>query len=303
LQVGLARMEYLYPRLANSYTELSRQRGGNKNKGQGETQIEVDRRLIQDRIQRFKLMIEEVRVQRNLTRKSRTQQGTPSIALVGYTNAGKSSMHRSLCGSDAYVADALFATLDPTARQCELPGKKTVVMVDTVGFIRKLPHGLVDAFKATLEEAVYADVLIHVLDASSPWAGAHYQATLEVLAEIGAKDIPMILALNKIDQLENWHDIKEYFAARHQGPVVGVSAVSKAGLPELLETLEQVLHADSTVCTVKFGYGDGKTLAWLYAAGAVLERIEEDDGSLLTLRLNSEQFSRLTNAGFAFLSS
>lgn len=299
LQVGLARMEYLYPRLANSYAELSRQRGGSRNKGQGETQIEVDRRLIQDRIHRFKEMIEDVRAQRSLTRKSRHQQGISSVALVGYTNAGKSSLHRSLCQADTFVDDALFATLDPNARQCDLPGGKTVVMVDTVGFIRKLPHNLVDAFKATLEEASFADLLIHVIDLSSPWANAHWQATVEVLEEIGAAGLPVVLALNKIDRVPEWPDLLRWFEGRHRGPVVPISAHSGQGLPELLAAVETCLHDGTVLKRVQLGHRDGKIISWLYDIGAVVERSDNDHGPLLVLRLHEAELMRLVDCDLA----
>ncbi len=299
LQVGLARMEYMLPRLANSYTELSRQRGGNKNKGQGETQIELDRRLIQDRIHKFKELIEDVRAQRNLSRKGREQAGTPSIALVGYTNAGKSSIQRAICNSDTYVADALFATLDPSARQCLLPSGKSSVLIDTVGFIRKLPHGLVEAFKATLEESTKADVLVHVVDVASPWAMAHYQATMEVLKEIGAGEQPVVLALNKIDKQETWKDLQVWFEKCHNGPVVPVSAVGKIGLEELLSAIDLVLNAGSKEGELQLSHRDGKILSWLYSQGAVLERWDTDEGPRLKVCVNAEQEMRLADAGFA----
>jgi len=206
LQAELAELLYALPRLSHKYVDLSRQRGGRYGtRGEGETRLETDKRKIRDRIALLKGEIETVRQTRRLQHKQREKQGTPVCALVGYTNAGKSSLHRALTGSDVLVEDKLFATLDPTARRVSHMGpsgtRKNIIFVDTVGFIRRLPHNLVDAFRATLEEAAQADLLIHVLDAANRSRAAHSAAVLETLRSLGAGEIPLITALNKADLL------------------------------------------------------------------------------------------------------
>lgn len=201
LQVGLARMEYSLPRLRRAWTHLERQKGGaGLRGGPGELQLEVDRRIVMDRIRHFKHQLKEVRKQREIQRKSRHGRPVPTAAIVGYTNAGKSSLLRALTGAEVFVEDKLFATLDTTTRRLMLPNNQPLLLTDTVGFIRKLPHQLVEAFKATLEEAVEADFLVHVLDISHPKVEEQYAVTNQVLQELGAHDKPTIIVLNKIDQ-------------------------------------------------------------------------------------------------------
>jgi len=199
LQVALARMEYSLPRLTRAWTHLSRQRGRGSLGGEGETQLEQDRRVVRARIAQLKAELAEVVRQRAVQRSRRQRVPVPTVAIVGYTNAGKSSLLNALTGAHVLAEDKLFATLDPTTRQLELPGNRKVLITDTVGFIRRLPHGLVEAFKATLEEVVVADLLIHVLDATNPQVDKHRTTTLEVLAELGAGDRPTITVFNKID--------------------------------------------------------------------------------------------------------
>jgi GTP-binding protein HflX len=200
LQVGLARMEYSLPRLRRAWTHLERQRGGaGLRGGPGELQLEVDRRVVENRIRQFKKQLAEVRKQRAVQRQGRQGRPVPSAAIVGYTNVGKSSLLRALTGADVFIEDKLFATLDPTTRRIELPNNQPLLLTDTVGFIRKLPHQLVEAFKSTLEEAVEADFLVHVLDASHPKIEEHYRVTNQVLAELGAADKMTVVVLNKID--------------------------------------------------------------------------------------------------------
>jgi len=304
LQVELARMRYLLPRLASSYANLSRQRGGAKgNRGQGETQIEVDRRAIQNRIHHVEERIKEVRERRGVSRKQREVRRVPTIAIVGYTNAGKSSLHRSLSGSQTMVADALFATLDPTVRQVRLPGGTDAVVVDTVGFVRRLPHDLVKAFKSTLEEAALADVLIHVVDSSSPWALEHLKASTLVLAEIGAGDCPVILVLNKIDKATNLQELSTTCVLEGFDEPIGVCALNGQGFVKLLEKVEATIHERSVVRELLLPYSDGKTLAWLYAQGCILERLDQEQGVFLRLRLAKEQEMNLCSNGFAFSST
>jgi GTP-binding protein HflX len=241
LQAELAELLYALPRLSHKYIDLSRQRGGSYGtRGAGETRLETDRRQIRQRITLLKGEIETVRRNRAVQRRQREKQGTPVCALVGYTNAGKSSLHRALTGSDVLVEDKLFATLDPTARRVSRLGssgvRKAVIFVDTVGFIRRLPHNLVDAFRATLEEAAQADLLIHVLDAADPAREEHRSAVMETLRALGAGEIPLITALNKADLLG-----QEERAALQVSDSAMVSAINREGLESLWNLIEKTL--------------------------------------------------------------
>ena len=246
LQVELARMQYALPRLARMWGHLDRESagsgggaGGGASRGMGEKQIEVDRRLAYQAIDRAKREIEAVRQQRKTQRKEREKFATPHAAIVGYTNAGKSTLLNTLSGADVMAKDMLFATLDTTTRRIELPDGQPLLITDTVGFVRNLPHRLVEAFKATLEEATLADFLIHVLDATSPEIERLHDTTLEVLKELGADDKEVITVLNKIDRISNPFELialeKKYPHALH------ASAVTGLGLEELLATCSEVL--------------------------------------------------------------
>ena len=246
LQVELARMQYALPRLARMWGHLDRESagsgggaGGGASRGMGEKQIEVDRRLAYQIIDRAKREIEIVRKQRKTQRKEREKFETPHAAIVGYTNAGKSTMLNILSGADVMAKDMLFATLDTTTRRIELPDGQPLLITDTVGFVRNLPHRLVEAFKATLEEAALADFLIHVMDATSPEIERFHDTTLEVLAELGAADKPIITVLNKIDRVTHPFELialeKKFPDALH------ASAVTGLGLEELLQLCTQVL--------------------------------------------------------------
>jgi GTPase len=200
LQVELAQLEHMSTRLVRGWTHLDRQRGGGIGaRGDGETQYENDRRLIGDRIDALKVRIVKVQKQRNTQRRARVRSGVVNVALVGYTNAGKSTLFNKLCGAKVYAADQLFATLDTTLRKLYVPQAQNIVLSDTVGFVRDLPHGLVEAFRATLTEAIEADLLLHVVDGASPWRDDQIAAVNTVLAEIGADEIPQIVVMNKID--------------------------------------------------------------------------------------------------------
>jgi GTP-binding protein HflX len=199
LQVALARMQYSLPRLTRAWTHLSRQRGKGGMGGEGETQLEQDRRLVNDRIVRLKVELAEVQKQRGVQRQKRQRVPVPTASIVGYTNAGKSSLLNKLTGAHVLAEDKLFATLDPTTRQLVLRGNQKLLVTDTVGFIRRLPHRLVEAFKATLEETIIADFLIHVLDVTNPNFDKHYATTLSVLGELGAANKTMLTVFNKLD--------------------------------------------------------------------------------------------------------
>lgn len=239
LQVQLARMEYSLPRLARMWTHLDRQGGGVGARGEGEKQLETDRRLARKRIDRVKAQLEDVRKQRTTQRKERERMPVPHASIVGYTNAGKSSLLTALTGAQVLAEDKLFATLDTTTRRIELPDGQPLLLTDTVGFIRRLPHRLVEAFKATLEEALLADFLIHLLDASDPEVYATYQTTHEVLTELGAEEKRRLLVLNKIDLIEDPAQRKEL--ERHFPEACFISVHSGQGLDELQHRMSGML--------------------------------------------------------------
>jgi len=250
LQAELAELLYALPRLSHKYIDLSRQRGGRYGtRGAGETRLETDRRRIRQRIGFLEEEIEEIRRSRKLQRKQREKTGTPVCALVGYTNAGKSSLHRALTGSDVFVEDKLFATLEPTSRRVSRLSpagvRKNIVFIDTVGFIRRLPHNLVTAFRATLEEAAQADILIHVLDAADPDLKNHHETVLEVLRELGAGEIPLITVLNKADLLtpDQMASLEAELLAfpGSDGEYATVSAKNREGLESLWKLIEKKL--------------------------------------------------------------
>ena len=251
LQVELARMQYALPRLARMWGHLDREggsgggQGGGAARGMGEKQIEVDRRLANLSIDRCKRELEQVRKQRRTQRKEREKLETPHAAIVGYTNAGKSTLLNALSGADVMAKDMLFATLDTTTRRIDLPDGQPLLLTDTVGFVRNLPHRLVEAFKATLEEAVLADFLIHVLDATSPEIERFHRTTLEVLDELGAEGKPTITVLNKIDLVEDPEQIASL--ARMFPDALRISAFTRAGLDLLLDACSAAL-ADRVRC-------------------------------------------------------
>lgn len=292
LQVALARMQYSLPRLTRAWTHLSRQRGGARgNRGKGETQLETDRRLVLNKIANLKKDLSKVREQRDVRRKKRMERPVPSVSIVGYTNAGKSSLLNAISGADVLVENKLFATLDPTTRRVQLSGGREFLMTDTVGFIRKLPHDLVDAFRSTLEEAVLADVVIHVADAGNPELDEHIAVTENVLRELGAVDKSLILVLNKIDTLEPGE--KDGFRFRYPDGLP-VSAHTGDGLDELLERLGGALDASRQVVTLKLPQDRWDLRSMLHKQSTVIAEEYEDDGLILTVRLSAEEQGRLS---------
>ena len=297
LQVELAALSYQKSRLVRSWTHLERQRGGaGFMGGPGETQIEMDRRMIGKRIARINLDLKEVRRTRGLHRNARQRVPYPVVALVGYTNAGKSTLFNRLTGADVVVADQLFATLDPTMRAITLGDGQKAIISDTVGFISNLPHELVNAFHATLEELTEADLVLHVRDISHPDTEIQKTDVFEVLAEIGEdKDFakPVIEVLNKIDRLDA--ETREYHlnkTGRTDAPTAAVSAITGEGCEALLEEIARFLSERFETIEVTLSYADGAETAWFYEHGEVLERDDAEDGVHLKVRLAPENIAR-----------
>jgi GTPase len=278
LEVELAQLKHIATRLVRGWSHLERQRGGGiGNRGPGETQLETDRRLLGKRVKTLTARLEKIQQQRGTGRQQRAGIPIPSLALVGYTNAGKSTLFRALTGADAYIADQLFATLDPTVRRITLPGNTPVVVADTVGFIRELPHELVAAFKSTLTEAREATLLLHVVDVSDPRRDEHIDEVNRVLAEIGAADLPQILVFNKIDRLEAAPRIERDENGRVSH--VWLSAIRSEGLAELLEAVAERLARVARRATLRLPVSAGEIRARLYAANLVRAERIADDGS------------------------
>lgn len=288
LQVELAQYEYFLPRLTGQWTHLARQAGGGGGRtgsaggvglrGPGETQLEVDRRAIRSRIAHLKQELEKVRAHRMRYRAQRKRSRLPTVALVGYTNAGKSTLLNRLAKAEVYAADQLFATLDPTTRRVELPGGYQALLTDTVGFIQKLPTGLIAAFHATLEEIAEADLLLHVVDISHPNALNQFQAVQETLQEIGAGHIPTVTALNKVDRLARPQAALE--TLRNFPKAVAVSAQHGTGQVELLRVVQEELYETYVPVIVRLPYQEGALISLFHETGQV-ERIEHGRGGVV----------------------
>ncbi len=292
LQVGLARMEYSLPRLTRAWTHLSRQKGGTKGtRGEGETQLEVDRRIVLRKITRLEKELIKVRKHRETLRKQRSSVPIPTGAIVGYTNSGKSSLLNILTGADAFVEDKLFATLDPTTRKVTLPEGQKILLTDTVGFIRKLPHKLVDAFRSTLEETVLADFLIHVLDISHPEVEEQYKITMEVLEELGAGDKPMIVVFNKIDLKEN--PLESNNIESNHPEALYISTKTEEGIGNLSEKIEEFLNRDKHIITVSIPADRYDLISMIHREGNVLEEEYIDTGSIIKARVPVKAYNKL----------
>jgi len=287
LQVELARMQYSLPRLARMWSHLDRQRGGGGGKGaargEGEQQIEVDRRLARKRIDRIKSELAIVRKNRRTQRKQRAGEGVPQASIVGYTNAGKSSLLNLLAGSDVMAEDKLFATLDPTTRKIELPDGQPLLLTDTVGFVRNLPHRLVEAFKSTLEEAVLADFLIHVLDASSPEVFTFYETTISVLKELGAGDKPTVIVLNKTDLLDDPVPQLQDLQARFNQDAVIFSAKEKIGVDDLTSRMSALLVHRVCRLNLRIAQSRQDLVALLHREAKILHQDYEGNDILLNV--------------------
>ncbi|HKV43651.1 MAG TPA: GTPase HflX [bacterium] len=275
LQVELAQMMYLLPRLAGRGVVLSRLGGGIGTRGPGETKLESDRRRIRARITDLERAIAAMRQHRRLQRQVRHDAALPLVALIGYTNAGKSSLLNSLTEAGVMTADKLFATLDPTVRKARLPNHRPVLLVDTVGFIQKLPHDLVAAFRATLEEVAEADLLVHVIDGAHPRWAEQMAAVEDVLVELGAAETPRVNAINKLDRItrEELRDIQAEIP-----DAVPISALHRVGLVNLLRRISQRVPDPARRVSLVIPYADGRVLAQIYAHGRVLRRDDRDDG-------------------------
>jgi len=302
LQVELAQYEYRLPRLTQAWTEraMTRQAGGRAGgstggvgvRGPGETQLEMDRFAIRRRISQIKRELETVRSSRARQRQQRRREGLPTVALVGYTNAGKSTLLNALTGSTVYVADQLFATLDPTTRRVTLPGGAIVLFTDTVGFIQKLPTDLIAAFRATLEEVLEADLLVHVIDVSHPHAIEQARAVFATLKEIGAGELPIVNVLNKIDRLE---DPDSACAALGDLPdSVAVSALTGQGLAALLDEVEEVLESEMRRIKVLVPFDRGDLVSLIHERGLVLKETHQEGGTLIVGQVPEGIASQLT---------
>ncbi|MGI9244731.1 MAG: GTPase HflX [Verrucomicrobiales bacterium] len=287
LQVQLARMEYSLPRLARMWGHLDRQGGGSGGgkggaaaaRGEGEKQIEVDRRLARKSIDKVKEELAMVRKQRDTQRKERTRVPVPHAAIVGYTNAGKSSLLNLLSESEVLAEDKLFATLDTTTRRITLPDAQPLLLTDTVGFVRRLPHGLVESFKATLEEAIIADFLVHVVDASQPGAYGHYQTTMEVLKELGADTKRILLVVNKIDLVDDAERRRELEV--HFSGAVFVSVKTGVGIDLLLNKMSEMLLDRVTRVTMRIPQARADVAAMLHRDGLVISEDYEGNEILI----------------------
>jgi len=284
LQVELAQLQHLLPRLTRYWSHLSRQKGGiGMRGGEGETQLEADRRKVQERIDRIKVELELVQRQRTTQRYGRQRSQWPLASIVGYTNAGKSTLLNKLTGANVLAENKLFATLDPTTRRLRLPTNQNALLSDTVGFIRKLPHRLVDSFKATLEEVVQADLLVHVVDVSHPQAEAQIDAVNEVLKEIHADGKPTLMVFNKIDKVELPEIVQRFL--RHYHPAVAISAATGDGIPELLNALGAELRPIREFLQLKVPHEASDVIARLHDVGQVIERNYEGESAMFKARI------------------
>ncbi len=303
MQVDLARMQYALPRMTGMWKHLDRQRGGSGGgkgggaaaRGEGEKQIEVDRRLARERIEAIRDELEVVRRQRGTQRKERTRQGIPTAAIVGYTNAGKSSLLNLITGAGVLAQNILFATLDTTSRKIELPDGQPLVLTDTVGFIRNLPHRLVEAFKSTLEEAVLADFLIQVVDASDEDALRHYETTCEVLNSLGAQDKPMVVVWNKCDLIPE--EVREVtlqaLSAKVSCPSLSMSVLESRGMDALLASCVEMLSHRVERQKYRIPLAESRIIAIMHRDGKVLSTEYEGNDAIVEAILPKEFAARI----------
>ncbi|WP_309088314.1 GTPase HflX [Domibacillus sp.] len=293
LQVEMARLQYMLPRLVGTYVALGRQGGGSgfKNRGAGETKLELDRRKIESKISYLRKELAKISEQRTVQRRQRQKNNLPVAALVGYTNAGKSTVMNAMLGTyggdggEVFEKDMLFATLDTSVRSIELPDKKEFLLADTVGFVNKLPHHLVKAFRSTLEEAAFADVLVHVIDVSSPQFETMIDITEKTLADIGAENMPVVYVYNKADRAG-----VEY--PQTAGDSVYISAKERAGISELTNKLKEHLFKDYVRCTLLVPFDEGEVVSYFNEHAAVLETEYEENGTKLTVECHRKDYEK-----------
>jgi GTP-binding protein HflX len=291
LQVELALLNHLATRLVRGWTHLERQRGGIGLRGPGETQLEADRRLIRRRIKTINARLAKLRTRREQSRRARKKTTIPIVALVGYTNAGKSTLFNLLTGATAYVADQLFATLDLTFRRADFPKIGPIIFIDTVGFIRHLPHDLIDAFHATLEEVTEADLLLHIVDAHTENRETNIKQVNSVLESIGAQDVPTLLVYNKIDLLSG---SEQDYNEQNQTKYVSISASQGRGIGKLINAMTDCLCQDVVTCEVLLSPSQARLRASLYARQAVLsEQIDKEGYYHLSIRLLRVELEKL----------
>ncbi len=294
LQVELAQLKHMSTRLVRGWSHLERQKGGIGLRGPGETQLETDRRLLRDRIKQLEKRIEKARAQRELGRRSRKKTDLPTITIVGYTNAGKSTLFNALTTVDVYAEDRLFATLDATLRRVHLPGAGPVIFADTVGFIRHIPHDLVAAFRSTLEETREADLLIHLVDASDPLREEKMADVQQVIAEVGAEDVPQLLVMNKIDRLQPPLEPRIDWDEEGRAARVWISAKTGAGLDLLQQAVASHFKGRYHRVQVRLPVTAGKLRAQLYELGEVLGELFDETGApILDIRLTDAQYQQL----------
>jgi GTPase len=295
LQIELAQLQYLLPRLTRMWNHLSRQTGGIGTRGPGETQLEVDRRRVQERIARLERELEGVRKVRSVQRRGRRRHQWPVATVVGYTNAGKSTLLNLMTGADLLAADKLFATLDPTTRSFVLPNKQRVLLTDTVGFLRKLPHTLIESFKATLEEVSEADMLIHVVDLSHPRVDEQMLAVDSVVKELGAFGKQTLIVFNKVDLLEN-PDFAKAYRQRFPGSVA-ISAKTGQGIEQLIEALQSALGAWRLRSRFRVPLSESNLIAEVHRVGHVLELSYEGDYAVILAHVPPHLEQKLRSFG------
>ncbi|WP_312441844.1 GTPase HflX [Lacrimispora sp.] len=291
IQVELAQLKYRAARLVGLRSSLSRLGGGIGTRGPGEKKLEMDRRLIHDRIGMLKADLEDVKRHREVVRQQRDKNHVPTAAIVGYTNAGKSTLLNRLTDAGILAEDKLFATLDPTTRNLNLPGGQQVLLTDTVGFIRKLPHHLIEAFKSTLEEAKYSDIILHVVDCSNPQMDMQMYVVYETLRELGVCDKVMVTVFNKIDAAEGGVILKDV-SSDHQ---VRISAKTGEGLDELLNLLETILRNQKVYLEKVYSYKEAGKIQLIRKYGQLLKEEYQEDGILVNAYVPSELFASLAN--------
>jgi len=286
LQIELAQLNYMLPRLTRLWTHLSRQEGGIGTRGPGEKQLEVDRRRVRERIDRLKKDLKKIKESRALQRQHRIRKGFPLISLVGYTNAGKSTLFNALTDARALVKDQLFSTLMPLSRKINLPNNQHAILSDTVGFLNKLPHHLIEAFKATLEEVVVADLLVHVMDVTSPHLDQKFAAVLEVLEELGVHEKPMINVLNKIDLADNTYSLERL--KRDFPQSVCISAKTGVGIDDFFQEVIKRIGRERFFCRFLIPHERSKAIKDIFHSGYICEKKYQPDGIYISAEVSSE---------------